>query len=350
MNVHQNRYVIFRDVHSGLEYIRSTEEIRDKGLYFELDAYAYHVFMDFHEVNDNDSGQYRHLANYLNGRGVPSISEAIRELMLAPVLNPLRELINPANLKKIYQTRIVVEKNKLNSEVLNVQTEKYRYLIQAINSFVDGHQNLDAILQEMQSGLEVILKLPVFETRYPFPGSKQYKEMITYIQGNLAAYPFIWYVLTIWNDLRLIGRVKTPDRSYAEISRSWLDEWGIARLTGNTLEQLGLDSGQAQSGVTILKLLVSQQNWIEDIHSDTALSLMERWLSTEEIRTFLNVNRYHDKLWFNKEAFESMMWWMMTIALVTVVSDPEKSLTEAVEILFEAYSLIQELLDAEIEF
>ncbi len=105
INAAPNRFVIFRDIHSGLEYIRSTEEIRDKGLYFELDAYAYKVLIDFHEVEDNGEGQYRQLAIYLNGRGVPSINEAIRELMLAPVLNPIRELINAQNLHNIFNAR-----------------------------------------------------------------------------------------------------------------------------------------------------------------------------------------------------------------------------------------------------
>ncbi len=349
LNTHHKRYVIFRDVHSDLEYIRSTEEIRDKGFYFELDAYTYHVFMDFHEVDDNESGQYRQLANYLNGRGVPSINEAIRELMLAPVLNPLRGLVNPDNLRKLYQSRVVLEKEKINQDMLNVHTEKYRYLIQSINAFVNGHQDLEPIIHETQAGLEIILKLPVFQSRYPFPGSTQYEEMITYIQGNLAAYPFIWYVLTLWNDLRLIGRVITSEPSFAEIGRSWLEEWGIVSQVERTLAELGLDAGQAQSGVTILKLLVGQQNWVDDIQSETATSLIEKWLSVEEIRTFLNVNRYHEKLWFNKEAFESMMWWMMTVALVKVVADPEKSLTEAIENLFTAYQLIQDLLEAEFD-
>jgi antitoxin component HigA of HigAB toxin-antitoxin module len=42
-----------------------------------------------------------------------------------------------------------------------------------------------------------------------------------------------------------------------------------------------------------------------------------------------------------------MMWWMMTIGLLDQVSNPDASLTEAVETLFDAYGLIQEILDAE---
>jgi hypothetical protein len=77
------------------------------------------------------------------------------------------------------------------------------------------------------------------------------------------------------------------------------------------------------------------------------LALIEVWFSEEEIRNFLNINRYRGQLWFNKEAFEDMMWWMMTIALIQLISDPTKSLPEVVEMLFEAYERIKTILDAE---
>jgi hypothetical protein len=220
-------------------------------------------------------------------------------------------------------------------------------MVRAANGFVNSQQELDPIIREMDAGLEAILKLPVFTDRYPFPGSKRYHAILDYIQSNLVSYPFVWYVLTLWNDLRVLGRVITTEPQFAEISRSWLDEWGISAHVQRTLEALGLDAGQAQSGVTILKLLVSQQNWTDRISEATPLSLAEAWLSSEEVRTFLNVNRFEEVLWFNQEAFESMMWWMMTISLIHQVSDPEKSLTEAFENLFQAYDLVQSLLAAE---
>ena len=342
-----NRFVIFRDNHTGLQYIRPTEEVRDKGLYFELDAYQYHVFMDFYEVDDNGAGQYTQLAGYLNGRGVPNINDALRELMLAPVLHPLQSLFSPESLKALFKSRIFQPDKKLNPELLTIHAEKFRYLIQSIERFTHTSADIEPIIREAQRGLEAILKLSVFEDRYPFPRSKKYHAMLAYIQQNLASYPFIWYLLILWNDLRLIGKVMTDKPEFSEISRGWLDEWGILRYLENVLMESGLDAGQAQSGMTILRLLTSQQNWIGEIQAANALALMENWLSTEEIRTFLNINRFHEKLWFNKEAFESMLWWMMTIGLISTVAIPEMSLTEALEDLIEAYGMISALHDAE---
>ncbi|MDY6872371.1 MAG: alpha-amylase family glycosyl hydrolase [Chloroflexota bacterium] len=342
------RFVMFRDIPTDMEYIRSSQAIRDQGLSVALDAYAYHVFMNFQELQDDETGQYARLAGLLNGSGVPSIDDALRELRMAPVLEPLGALVNPEMLRSVYQSRLTDQKAKLSQDLLQVQTNTFRAMIQSVNTYVNGHQDLDLIVREMTAGLEAILKLPVFAERYPFPGSKRYQAILDYIQTNLVSYPFVWYVLTLWNDLRLLGRVITTEPQFAEISRSWLDEWGISAHVQRTLEALGLDTGQAQSGVTILKLLISQQNWTNQIDEKTPLSLAKRWFASEEVRRFLNVNRFEDVLWFNQEAFESLLWWMMTVGLVQLISDPEKSLTEAFESLFQAYDLIQSILNAEI--
>ena len=47
-----DHFVIFKDSATGLEYIRSIQEIEQKGLHFNLNAYDCHVFTDFREVSD----------------------------------------------------------------------------------------------------------------------------------------------------------------------------------------------------------------------------------------------------------------------------------------------------------
>ncbi len=344
-----DQFVLYKDTTSGLEFIRPIHEIRDKGLYFQLNAYTCHVFMDFRVVADDEYHQYSQLNAYLNGRGVPSIDAALKDLMLAPILTPLRDLINPDELRTIYQTRLNVPGKRIDRDIFNIHAEKCRRLIEAIKGFVNANKDIEPILREGQRGLEGILRLLVFEVSYPFPGSARYEDILAFIQKNLGNYPFIWHVLVLWNDLRLVGRVITDEAQFAEISRSWLDEWGISRQVQQTLEELGFDGQQAYSGVTILKLLVSQQNWVNGISDQTPRSLFETWLADEEIRTFLGVNRYRGKLWFNKEAFESMMWWMLVIGLLRLIADPNKSLTEDIENLFDAHALIEAILAAEME-
>jgi len=343
----RDQFVIFRDNTSQLEFIRSLAEVMDRGLYFELNAYNCHVFMDFRVVNDNEYGQYAQLNAYLSGRGVPSIHDSIRELILAPILQPIRELINPAAIKGQYLLRLTGENKKFDVDQLQIHHEKFRRLLIAINEHINGSENLQPILRQMQRSHEAILSLPVFDELYPFPQSANYNAALEYVQKNLGKYPFVWYVLLIWSDLRLIGRVKSSQAHYPEIGLSWLEELGISKIIQRTFEGLGFDSQQSYSGLTILRLLMSQQNWVDRMDTKSPTSLLESWLSDEEIRKFLNINRYQGILWFNKEAFESFMWWMMTVALICLSADPERSHTEIVEKVIQAHQLIKEFIKAE---
>ena len=63
-------YLILRDYVTHLEYIRSCEELREKGMYLELRAYQHHVFMDWRFVDDE---RWRAIHDELDGAGVEAM-------------------------------------------------------------------------------------------------------------------------------------------------------------------------------------------------------------------------------------------------------------------------------------
>jgi glycosidase len=65
-------YVLFKDYVTGLEYIRSCEELWASGLYVELSAYQHHAFLDWKFVTADDE-QWMMVCNALNGTGVESV-------------------------------------------------------------------------------------------------------------------------------------------------------------------------------------------------------------------------------------------------------------------------------------
>jgi glycosidase len=341
------RFIIFKDNASNLEYIRRSDEIRQSGLYFELNAYEHHVFTEFREVEDNVYGQFAQLTKYLNGGGVPSIEEALQELMLSPIFNPFKALVNSEHLQALYQARLQSKHSKLDAALMWEHEEKFLQFLTSITQHVNGHGELQTIVRENQRGLDAILKLNFFDDHFPFPGSKKYEQSIKFIKEGIGQKPVTWLTLILWNDLRLLGQVVTADEGSAAISRSWLDEWGLIRVGRTVLAQLGMNNEESFRAETILRLLIQHQNWVFSLPENTTYSLVETWFTEEEIRTFLNVNRYRDILWFNQEAFEEMMWWMMTVALIRLSSDQNINFAELVERLFDAYELIEKVLKAE---
>ena len=70
-------FVLFKDVVTHLEYIRSCEELWWKGLYFELGAYQCHAFLDWRFVEDE---RWAQVHDALGGKGVESIQAKWSEL------------------------------------------------------------------------------------------------------------------------------------------------------------------------------------------------------------------------------------------------------------------------------
>ncbi len=86
--VNQDGYIIFRDLVTGLEYIRSIPELGEKGLYVELGAYQRHVFLDFRTVNGEE---WMKVAEALNGAGTPSMQSKLGEFFGAREEEPVED-------------------------------------------------------------------------------------------------------------------------------------------------------------------------------------------------------------------------------------------------------------------
>jgi hypothetical protein len=128
------------------------------------------------------------------------------------------------------------------------------------------------------------------------------------------------------------------------LSRSWIDEWFLGRFIVQTLTDLGFDREAASRAVTIIKLLTSHQDWYKD-HENT-YDLISSLLHDNEVRDLLQINRHLDILWFNKEAFEGLLFWMILIAAVKTSCDIS-IIQESKEAMMEkAISLMAPLYEA----
>lgn len=70
-------YVILKDYVTHLEYIRSCEDLWQKGMYVELQAYQHHVFMDWRFVEESEWGL---VSSNLNGAGIESMQAKWEEM------------------------------------------------------------------------------------------------------------------------------------------------------------------------------------------------------------------------------------------------------------------------------
>lgn len=330
----ENSFVIFSDITNHLEYIRNAQEIREKGLFFELDAYKTYVFLNIREVYDTDDGKYYRLNQYLNGRGVPSVEEALKELTLSHILNPLRELLNPMSLLELAN----IKETKSSQRLIDGFIERFNNVI----AEVDQHYQRDqkrGIISETSSTLESILDFSQ-RIKGEQKNSTLSKQIDRFILKGISEISKK-QVLLIWCFLRQLGG-SSLDNDSAELSRSWFDELGINKIIENTLYELDFNHEEAYQATQLLRICIGEQLWFSEIDKDRN-SMLENWLGDESIRSFLQMNRYQGILYYNKERFDDFLWWIFITGYFAQANQNKLSVNLKLEKTFKAFKWIQDL-------
>ena len=335
-----NTFLIFADAITGLEYIRNARELVANGLYAKLHAYRIHVFVDFREVVDSEAQQYAQLAAHLDGRGVSNIDEALKELQLAHILTPFRAFVNGDTFGRLLADRTGA------SEVLDVVAQQIRDFLGIISAQVAAPGDVIALANEISDELSALLELPETLSSLSSPYSVAATYVLEPLSGDDAT--MVWGTLFGWALTHALGKL-VDTKDYAEVTRTWLDEWLLGKSIAVALTDLGLDEGAARWAVTTIKLLLDCEAWFAaesapsiGAEAPSALTVLRAMLQAPDVQTYIGVNRFEGVLWFNQEAFEQLLWWLMAVTAVELVVD------DNFEAVFMArYALVTKLLEAE---
>jgi glycosidase len=337
-------FVIFRDFINGLQYIRRSQEMHEKGLYVELDAYKAKVFVDFEQIKDNEWRQYAQLHDYLQGNGVPNIQEALHEIFLQPIHHAFRELVNTGMLNWLYSNQVVLEPaEQLQTTAAIEEAEiKLNKLVTEIQRAIQSNENNSGKLQDIVKGLEAAMHLPVLDHLYPEFTKQDYQSMMSYLaqapgfhelqkdhpkKDNILSKQN-WAALLSWLFTRDLGSLDKPEYSQ-DISRSWIDEWLFGKNIANVLVDFGIPEQNAWRMISLIRLLITHHTWWKELESShlkqpisaVALSqMLQTWLKDADVQHFIGINRYQDRLWFNKEAFEEFCWWLFITAAIDIIA------------------------------
>ncbi|MDP2914281.1 MAG: alpha-amylase family glycosyl hydrolase [Candidatus Aminicenantes bacterium] len=356
-------WFVFKDQTTGLEYLRNCQDLCREGFFVELSAYKYHVFMDFREVRDDGARRYARLADDLRGGGVPNIEEAARDVFLRPVLTPIRELINPGFFQWLLENRVLDPAVPLNPKPGDEIVEKSLRILRSIESLL-GAEATDGSFEpiRMRRDFEAILQLPAIAGRFPRPRSAKYGTAIRYLLSCLRAprqeesansspalpksgagptAPMIeerlaWSSLFGWAGVRTLGLER-------------IVEWRLDRLIAGTLREMGLGDSVAADAAGVIKALTAHQHWAKmDVPAKKRPSrLAGALLDDDKVRQVLQVNEYQGIVYFNKEAFEKLLWWLMAVAAVDLTADPAMPADEVPAAIVDAFAAIKALSEAE---
>ncbi|MGV7975912.1 MAG: alpha-amylase family glycosyl hydrolase [Anaerolineaceae bacterium] len=337
-----NAFVTYRDYTHHLEYIRSAKEIHESGMYFSLNAYGHQVLMDFSVVYGQD---YAELNAHLNGRGVPNLDVARREIVLGPILLPLAEILDADNIRNLF----AFSKDTLSTDKFETLLTKNLDLAERAQSGMRWTNQLPDCAdpqnrQYLEKLLRQILDLEHFSKNAGLSLTKLTPLFKQTLSAEALEDPRRVFVLLIWAFISSLSG-SSADEECRTASRRVLDEEPAIRLVTSSLAQLGFGDYEAWKACQAVRWMITNTAWLPEVQDLEAATLFEKWMKDEQLREYIEVNEYNQVLWFNQEKFVDMLWYMRVASVLWYASQADVSAVDLLEKNILAEPLFARLLD-----
>ncbi len=308
----KNSFCVFKDLTSGLEYIRPISLMRKDGFHVELGAYKYNVFVNFRAVLSSAEKPYEELSTELSGQGVPSIEEAILDLRLKGVHSAFYEAINLGSLKYLLESTEAAKPAEGRVSALGEKTSK---LFNALAAY--HHRPMGTRVEE---ALDVVryrnlLALPTMG------GNGAWKRYLTLNhKGGLTPSLEGWRVLFLW---LFLTDVRESLKSLGVECGSVVSELRLSVQIRNCFAELGVDSTKADDDASIAGGLADAAEIL--IVSRPSLKTVQLLLERESAQSIIDVHYHGGTKWFSKERFTEFVRYLVMVLAINHVKGEEET-------------------------
>ncbi len=296
----ENSYLAFRDQTEGLEYLRSSRELREQGLYVELKEYQFHVFLDFREIHDDQDGSWLKLYSHLNGSGVVSLEEERKQLIYGELNAAFRSIFELFHKVGLGEETAATGKNlqKAADNFLTTAKEDEPSVVTVAKPRATSGKANQKSIPQTSNAIEYYGRFTGLKSQSPMTGAA------SLFQTRLAtgfSDQAVEALLLAWLILR--------DTELDPVS------CGLDYTLRNFLQRDG-DAGFSSRAIQLLAALLEW--WRTDARDCTAVSFkgLQQLFELKACRKFL-LNHESDGIeWFNKERFEELSEWITLLALL----------------------------------
>jgi hypothetical protein len=356
--------VLFRDTLDGMEYIRETGDLRDRGLRVELEAYGARVLLDWRAIGGEAAAEYRALAGDLGGAGVPSVESALAERRLRPLHDAVAILVNDALVREATEalaahlaaaaraaaapaaaapapipplaTPLAPLRASAGDAAPGTATTPAPEIPTApappdFDALVDAWQTraLDALrairavarpavpdrdLEEeadrfgarFRAALDAALVDPSSDVARDAPRA--------FVAAALPPDAATWGALLGWLAADAIAAVIEPDPD-ARGARGWFDRARLGRVFADAYRWRGLDESAAWWTVETVRHLVARPGAaaLAAPAAERPGRLVRAWFADADLGRWLGVNRHEGIAYLNRESFEAALRWMVVL-------------------------------------
>jgi hypothetical protein len=305
--------------------------IAESGFNVHLFGYQYRVCLNFREVYDSD-GKYEKLYYLLNGKGVTSVTEALKEMDLLPLHSRYENFFSFDNMEKIrsYLT-FKPDKRKKETEFSlpgKIDNELVS-LTKEFHNFVNGRKLEEKVEKRFHNDLSAARNF------FQFWVSQNQRKSVTKWIKNVDDILPVNYKLEIDRQyLTLINLIllkqlfiKKTDEEKIDLI---FDEILLSKPITNILEKFS-NGTSIYHRIQLIKVLLhsflnekqasksKKKNAVKKTvvsKEDNSLPAIKVLLDEELVHNFIHVNEFEGTTYFNKERFEELLKWKMQFDLI----------------------------------
>ncbi|HEX8960722.1 MAG TPA: alpha-amylase family glycosyl hydrolase, partial [Geobacteraceae bacterium] len=281
-------YYAFRDYGNGLEYLRSGRELCEQGLYTELSGYEYKAFLDFREIVDDDFGSWGKLCHMLQGRGVASLAEEVKQIRHGAVIDCFRGLTTEL-------AQVLAD-----TGTAKAAPEKLVPLVERLYEEINRHTSCSGDSRSLGE-----------DTVRETAGALRLR---TLFEGRWSALETAGdrYLLAAWLLLHGAGKL-APAEDHPPVAAAWFSELGLERAFGELVQEETLP--------LLLRVMLRWQGFFAGWERDNAHLRFTLLFADPGVRDFLGVNSYQESEWFVKERFDLLMERLATAESVRLAAE-----------------------------
>lgn len=361
-----------RDSLTGLEYLRRASDVLERGLTLELHAYQCHVFVDWRELRPTAQHPWDKLCDFLNGRGVRNLEDALVNLELRPVHDALERVLDPSVVRMfadlaehprpwVTDRQAIVEKERgeffdqawarCESFLRTAQSAYVSRLPEEERPTLDKHPAEPGLLSAaFRQRMRAAMRIPAMEVLFPEPWTAAARRMLPSPSPQLTA-TAMWGPVLAWSALELLAEsidAENPERAALDV----FDRLRLREPFAHAMGALGFEGEEQWRVAARIKVVlltgagVGKEESEEDkeLEAEIAREESEGAPPVEEKRTaavpgekvalapvlwwdpdvrwLTGVHESEGHMYLVREQYEELLWWLMMPSLLKLAGEP----------------------------
>jgi glycosidase len=370
-----------RDSLTSLEYLRRAGEVLDRGLTIDLHSYQSHVFLDWRELRPSAEEPWDRLCDFLGGRGVPNLGEAMVNLELQPVHEALGKLLEPelvrqiADLAEAARAPAPARPAAMESDRKEAIERAWVHCEACVKAARKGYETrlaregrsasagepaqLDAVAATLRRQVRASMRLPAVEATFVSPWPAAARCVLPCASPRYTA-TAMWGPVLAWCSIEALAEFaagKDTERT-AEIAFDLFDRLRLREPLARAFEGLGLEGEEAWRGAARIKVLLlaqavkasataqaekpaeakadaenvarparktqSKAPPAERAGKDEGLLPSELWRDPD-VQWLAGVNEAEGHHYVVHEPYEELLWWLAMPEMVKLAQQPTMS-------------------------